>query len=92
METRSKDLSQEAQNLGRQAKEAVKESAQELSEKAKALGTSAKQTAQAAYGAAQEKVTSGAKYTDEAIRSNPYAALGIAFACGLVFGLLIKRK
>ena len=51
---------------------------------AKAAGTAAYQKAQAAYEYAQEKAVAGAKATDEAIRENPYKALGIAF--GVAFG------
>jgi ElaB/YqjD/DUF883 family membrane-anchored ribosome-binding protein len=92
METRTKDLTGQARNLAREAQESVKETASELGEKAKAFGTTAKQAAQSAYETAQQKVTSGARVTDQAIRENPYTALGIAFACGALLGFLIKRK
>ena len=78
METRTRDLA-------REAKEGIKETAQQWSEKAKAASS-------AAYQTASTKMKAGAAATDEAIRGNPYAALGVAFGCGVLLGLLIKRK
>jgi ElaB/YqjD/DUF883 family membrane-anchored ribosome-binding protein len=45
-----------------------------------------------AYAGARKKVTAGAKYTDEAIRSSPYQSLAIAAVIGLVFGMLASRN
>jgi ElaB/YqjD/DUF883 family membrane-anchored ribosome-binding protein len=92
METRTKDLAGQAKGFAREAQETIKESAGEFAEKAKSLGSSAKQNAMAAYQAAQSKTVAGAQATDKAIRDNPYAALGIAFGCGLLIGFLAKRK
>ena len=92
MESRTKDLTNEAKDLGRHVKEAAVETAEDWAEKTKAAGLAAMNSAKAAYQAAQEKTVAGAKATDQAIRANPYAALGIAFGAGVVIGLLIKRK
>jgi ElaB/YqjD/DUF883 family membrane-anchored ribosome-binding protein len=92
METRAKEFGSEAKGLAREAQETVKETAGQLAERARNFGTAAKQSAQATYEAAQEKVVAGAKVTDQAIRANPYASLGIAFGCGLLIGWLVKRK
>ena len=92
MESRTKDLTNEAKNLGREAKDMVSETAQDWSERTKAAGTAALDTARTAYEAAQSKALAGAKVTDKAIRENPYASLGIAFGAGIVLGFLLKRK
>lgn len=92
MESRTKDLTNEAKNLGRDAKDIVTETAEDWSNRTKAAGAAAMETARAAYIAAQSKAVAGAKATDQAIRSNPYSALGIAFGAGLLLGFLIKRK
>lgn len=41
---------------------------------------------------AKEKAIEGAKYTDKAIRENPYQALGIAFGVGALLGFLLTRR
>lgn len=92
METRTRDLAQEAKGTVQEAQQAIKQTASHLSENARNLGNTAKQAAQAAYSTAQEKVKVGARATDDAIRGNPYSSLGIAFACGLLIGFLMKRK
>lgn len=45
-----------------------------------------------AYAAARKKVIAGAKYTDEAIRENPYQALAIALGVGVLVGVLLGRR
>lgn len=45
-----------------------------------------------AYAGARKKVIAGAKYTDEAIRENPYQALAIALGAGLLVGVLLGRR
>src|SRR5437868_3610157 len=92
METRAKDLAGEAKNLGRETKEMLKEATDDWTQQAKAAGTAAYQKAQAAYQYAQDKAVAGAKATDEAIRENPYRALGIAFGVGVLIGFLAKRR
>lgn len=44
------------------------------------------------YGVAKEKTIAGAKYTDEMVRANPYSAVGIGAAVGLLVGVLIGRS
>ena len=44
------------------------------------------------YTGARKKVVDGAKYTDEAIRANPYQSVAIAAGVGLVIGLLVGRR
>jgi len=92
METRTKDLAGQAKGFAREAQETIKETAEDFAEKAKSFGSSAKQSAMAAYQKAQSKTVAGAQATDQAIRANPYTALGLAFGCGLLIGFLAKRK
>ncbi len=44
------------------------------------------------YTGARKKVVAGAKYTDEAIRANPYQSLAIALGAGLLVGVLLGRR
>lgn len=44
------------------------------------------------YASAKKNVTAGAKYTDEAIRANPYQSLAIALGAGLLIGVLVGRR
>jgi len=78
METRAKDLA-------REATQSIKDTAQQWTEKAKSAGS-------AAYSTAQTKVKAGAQATDDAIRTYPYASLGIAFGAGILIGLLVRRS
>ncbi|MDB6026104.1 MAG: hypothetical protein JWM68_2327 [Verrucomicrobiales bacterium] len=92
METRTKDLTGQAKTLAQDAKESLQEKAQEVSAKARTMGTAAMESARGAYQASKEKVISGAEATDEAIRENPYTAIGIAFGVGLLIGIVARRK
>ncbi len=40
----------------------------------------------------QDRAVEGVKATDEAIRTHPYPALGVAFGVGAVIGLLLSRR
>lgn len=44
------------------------------------------------YAGARQKVVSGAKYTDGAIRANPYQSIAIAAGVGLLVGVLAGRS
>ncbi|ACB74526.1 DUF883 family protein [Opitutus terrae] len=44
------------------------------------------------YAGARDKVTAGAKGTDEAIRAHPYRSLAIAAGLGMLLGALIARR
>lgn len=43
------------------------------------------------YGTAREKITTGAKHADEAIRSHPYESLAVALGVGVLLGALLRR-
>ena len=73
----------------------LKATAGDLGEKAKearARLTVALEKAKETYQKVQDQAIAGAKATDRCIREHPYPAIGFAFALGLVFGLLIKRR
>jgi len=44
------------------------------------------------YASAKKNVAAGAKYTDEAIRANPYQSLALALGAGLLVGVLLGRR
>ena len=92
MEARTRDLSGQAKTLARETKETIQEKAGEFSEKARSMGAAAAESARNAYQAGREKVITGAKATDEAIRENPYTSIGIAFGVGLLIGVLARRR
>ena len=54
--------------------------------------TDALEKSQAVWESARAKAVEGAKATDEAIRSNPYRALGCALGVGVVIGLVLGRR
>ena len=45
-----------------------------------------------AYTGARKKVIAGAKYTDGAIRENPYQSLAIAAGVGILIGVILGRR
>jgi ElaB/YqjD/DUF883 family membrane-anchored ribosome-binding protein len=44
------------------------------------------------YERTKKKVAAGAKYTDSAIRENPYQALAVALGVGVLLGLVVGRR
>ncbi|HRE80959.1 MAG TPA: hypothetical protein PLN52_07910 [Opitutaceae bacterium] len=44
------------------------------------------------YVTAKEKVTEGARRTDETIRAHPYESLAIALGIGVLLGALLRRN
>jgi len=44
------------------------------------------------YGRVRDKAVEGAKATDQAVRENPYQAIGIAVGVGAVIGYLVSRR
>jgi ElaB/YqjD/DUF883 family membrane-anchored ribosome-binding protein len=43
-------------------------------------------------GRVRDKAVEGAKAADEAVRENPYQAIGIAFGVGALIGYLVARR
>lgn len=44
------------------------------------------------YDGARRKIVAGAKYTDTAIRENPYQSVAVAAGVGLLVGVLLGRR
>jgi len=44
------------------------------------------------YGRVQKAATAKAKAADRYVRGNPYRAIGIAFGCGAILGLLLRHR
>jgi len=73
----------------------LKATAGELGEKAREararLATSL-ESARSGLHRVEEKAVAGARATDQLIREHPYQSLGVAFAAGLLIGVLVTRK
>ena len=50
------------------------------------------ESAQEIAGRVRDKAVEGAKAADEAVRDNPYQAIGIAFGVGAIVGYLVARR
>ncbi len=81
-----------AAETAHQTTEQLKEALQEKAESIQAGMAAASEAAQGMLESAGEQLTEYARVTDQAIRKNPYQALGIALGVGLLCGYLIKRK
>lgn len=46
----------------------------------------------ATWSRLQDRAVQGAKATDQAIRSHPYPAIGIAFGVGAILGMIAARR
>ena len=44
------------------------------------------------YGRVRDKAVEGVKATDQAVRENPYQAIGIALGAGVLIGYLLARR
>jgi ElaB/YqjD/DUF883 family membrane-anchored ribosome-binding protein len=85
--------------LARDTEDLLKATAGDVGEKAKELRgrlTAALARAKEAYaelqGQALLSAKAAARQTDATIRDHPYQAVGIAFAVGLLVGVLVARK
>ena len=59
---------------------------------ARARLASALESAKEIAGRVRDKAVEGAKAADEAVRDNPYQAIGIAFGVGALVGYLATRR
>ena len=82
----------EAENLLNKATHETGEKARDLRTQAEARLLSAKLKLQELQGQAVERAKDAAKATDDYVHENPWQAIGIAAAVGLVTGLLISRR
>jgi ElaB/YqjD/DUF883 family membrane-anchored ribosome-binding protein len=90
------DLLADLRSLVAEAEKMIGDSLTEHSEDAvsalRARFDAAQERVAELYAGAKQKVTAGAKCTDEAIRANPYQALAIAAGVGLLIGVLVGRR
>jgi ElaB/YqjD/DUF883 family membrane-anchored ribosome-binding protein len=88
-------LVNDLKTVAHDAEELIRATAGDLGDKAKEARsrlTQALERAKVTCQEMQEKALEKAKATDQCIREHPYQTLGIAFALGLVIGVLIRRK
>jgi ElaB/YqjD/DUF883 family membrane-anchored ribosome-binding protein len=85
--------------LARDAESLLKATANDLSDKGKELRAQLAQTlerAKATCNELQERTVASAKAAakraDTVIRSHPYESLGVAFAVGVLIGVLVTRR
>ncbi len=74
--------------VARDGEDLVKVAAGEVSEKAR----NARVRLATAMESGKEKAIEGAKATDKVVHEHPYASIGIAFAVGVMLGVLLARR
>jgi len=79
----------EAQTL---TSDTVSEKSGEVLENLRERFSAAQEQFTEVYDGAKKRVVAGAKYTDTAIRENPYQAIAIAVGVGLLVGVLVGRR
>ncbi len=85
-------MTDEGTNIAQaQAADQLRGAAEDIKNKAKVAGAAAWDATKATYKQVQSKASDYTKSTDQAIRSNPYVALGFAFCIGLVIGAFATR-
>jgi ElaB/YqjD/DUF883 family membrane-anchored ribosome-binding protein len=82
----------EAESLLNKATHETGEKARDLRSQAEARLLSAKLKLQELQGAAVDRAKDAARVTDDYVHENPWQAVGIAAAVGLVAGLLMNRR
>ncbi len=84
-----RDLLTEAEQLvGDSAGEFVGEKADAMRERL----SQAQERVQELYRSARDKVVSGARSTDTAIRAHPYESMAVALGVGVLVGALVRRR
>jgi ElaB/YqjD/DUF883 family membrane-anchored ribosome-binding protein len=95
MNAETEKLVTDLKTVARDAEDLVKVTAGEVGEKAREARTrlmAAMEKVKDSAKVVQEKTMAGAKATDQAIRTHPYQSIGIAFAAGLLIGVLAGRR
>jgi len=88
-------VSHELENLAEDAKALLAATAHVAEDKvieARKCLASALEKGREAWDYARDKAVEGARATDEAIRSHPYQAIGVAFGVGALIGFLVTRR
>jgi ElaB/YqjD/DUF883 family membrane-anchored ribosome-binding protein len=81
-------LAEEARALMAATADVAGEKVEQARERLAAALESAKEVA----GDVRDKAVAGAKATDKAIRENPYTALAISAAAGVLIGFMVGRQ
>jgi ElaB/YqjD/DUF883 family membrane-anchored ribosome-binding protein len=91
-----KDLLVELQELVAEAETMIAGSPSEHSGEAladlQARFAAAQERFVAMFDGAKKKIAAGARFTDAAIRENPYQSLAIALGVGMAIGVLVGRR
>jgi ElaB/YqjD/DUF883 family membrane-anchored ribosome-binding protein len=82
----------EAESLLNKATHETGEKARDLRSQAEARLLSAKLKLQELQGVAVDRAKDAARVTDDYVHDNPWQAIGIAAAVGMIAGLLISRR
>lgn len=93
--TNTDQIVKDLKTVARDAEELAKATAGEVSERARdarARLTAALETAKQTCQRWEEKSIEGAKATDKVIHEHPYPSMGVAFALGVLLGVLLTRK
>jgi ElaB/YqjD/DUF883 family membrane-anchored ribosome-binding protein len=88
-------LASDLKAVVRDAEELMKATAGQAGEKVTELRgrlTAALESAKATCHRLEEKTVAAAKATDRTIRDHPYESIGIAFAVGVLVGVLARRN
>ncbi len=88
-------LAQDLKSVVRDAEDLMQATAGDLGEKAKAARSRlvlALDRAKASCRDMEDKAIAAAKSADKVIRAHPYESMGVAFAAGLLIGVLVARK
>ena len=94
-ELNTEQMVKDLKTVARDAEDLVKATAGELGERvreARARLSVAIDAAKDTCERWEEKAIEGAKVTDRVIRDHPYQSAGVAFAVGLLVGVIISRK
>lgn len=82
----------EAESLLSKATHETGEKARDLRSQAEARLLSAKLKLQELQGQAVDRAKDAARATDDYVHENPWQAIGVAAAIGMIAGLLISRR
>ena len=94
-EVNTGQIVKDLKTVAHDADELIKATAGELSEKAREARsrlTAALERAKQTCQGWEEKAVERAKATDKVIHEHPYQSIGVAFAVGILLGVLISRK
>ncbi len=93
--TANEQLASDLKSVVQDAEELMKATAGQTGEKVAQVRSRLKAAIESAKATCQqweEKTVAAAKATDKTIRTHPYESIGIAFAAGLLVGVLVARK